>query len=114
MTNEDVALRALVAAPVQTRRLYPRGGFEGLEANALQVLIAVRLLGEPLVGELVAELLLAQGTVSTALGRLRKRGLVTSKNDDKDGRGQRQRVSAQGEMLLRRFIAAAAVLVDDE
>jgi hypothetical protein len=34
-------IRLLIGPPALTRRLYPRGGFEGLEPNTLQVLLAV-------------------------------------------------------------------------
>jgi DNA-binding MarR family transcriptional regulator len=102
--DERQHLQALIDAPTQTRRLYPRGGFEGLEANTLQVLIAVKLLDRPAVGELMAELALAQGTASTALGHLRDRGLVDSASDEADGRRQRQRVTRQGDVMLRSFL----------
>ena len=63
--------RVLVEAPALVRRLYRRGGFEGLEPNAMQVLIALdNEPGQP-VGQLVDALVLGQGTVSTALARLK-------------------------------------------
>lgn len=100
-------LRDLIEAPTCTRRLYRRGGFEGLEPNALQVLIAVELLGEATVGELVEELALAQGTVSTALATLQREGLATSQSDSADRRRELQRVTAKGRRLVRRFAAHA-------
>ncbi len=109
--DEHEHLRTLIDAPTQTRRLYPRGGFDGLEANTLQVLIAVKLLDHPTVGELMAELVLAQGTVSTALGHLRARGLVTSVSDGADARRQRQHATRTGEELLTGFLAQTASLL---
>lgn len=103
MTEE---LRALIEAPTKARRLYERGGFEELEPFALQVLIAVQLLGEPTVGELVGELALGQGTVSTALTKLADRDLVTAAPDPADRRRQRQRITRGGRALVRRFARA--------
>lgn len=103
----DSLFALLIEAPSLTRRLYPRGGFEGLEANALQVLIAIELQPGASVGELVELLALGQGTVSTALARLQERGLVTARADSRDGRRQRQRVTRTGTQLCRRFARSA-------
>jgi DNA-binding MarR family transcriptional regulator len=92
-------LRVLIAAPTLTRRLYQRGGFESFEANTLQVLIAVQEMQEPTVGELVEALALGQGTVSTALGRLEHRGLVSAYADQQDARRARQRITRKGRAL---------------
>jgi DNA-binding MarR family transcriptional regulator len=96
-------LRELISVPTRARRLYPRGGFAGLEANTLQVLIAIEVLGAPTVGELVNELALAQGTVSTALGRLQQEKLSIARPDQQDRRRERQSITAKGRRLVVRF-----------
>lgn len=101
-------LRALVDVPARARRLYPRGGFEGLEPNALQVLVALRLEPGQTVGELVARLALGQGTVSTALALLRRRGLSEEHADPADKRRRRQGITASGRRLVARFLADTA------
>jgi len=94
------------------RRLYPRGGFEGLEANALQVLVALYLQPGLIVADLVEQLLLAQGTVSTALTRLQRRGLVRAISDRDDARRQRQQITPEGRRLVGRFAVKARERVD--
>lgn len=100
-------LRELIATPTRARRLYKRGGCEGLEPNVLQVLIAIELSGQPTVNELVKELALGQSTVSTAIATLAERGLVATAPDSDDRRNQRQRITAAGRALVRRFADAA-------
>lgn len=111
--DEREQLHGLIAAPTTARRLYQRGGFEDLEANTLQVLIAVQLMAQPTVGELTDELALAQGTVSTALSQLQERGLVTALADPSDGRRQRQRITQEGRLLVRRFLSVVRQLIEN-
>jgi DNA-binding MarR family transcriptional regulator len=99
-------LQALIAAPTMTRRMYRRGGFEGLEANTMQVLIAVQLLGNPTVGDIVNELALAQGTVSTALTHLQNAGFVVPADDPQDRRRERQSITANGKRVVARFMGS--------
>jgi DNA-binding MarR family transcriptional regulator len=66
-------LRELIDLPAQTRRIYQRKGFDDLEPNVLQVLLAVELDPGSIVGDLATRLALAQGTVSTAVARLQQR-----------------------------------------
>lgn len=99
----DALAEALVQAPALTRRLYPRGGFEGLEANALQVLVLLQHRPGLSVNDLAAELVLGQGTVSTALGLLEQRGYVAAKTDEDDRRRQRQYLTRSGRALVQRF-----------
>lgn len=110
--NGDVKnseLWRLVETAALVRRLYPRGGFHGLEANVLQVLIAVMLQPNATVGELVEFLALGQGTVSAALTRLEERGLVRNSADALDGRRRRQHITPDGEMFCRRFAQITSV-----
>lgn len=105
--NDAALERALVEMPTAARLLYPRGGFENLEPNALQVLVALHVESDRTVGELVEQLVLGQGTVSTALGRLRERGLVVADDDIADRRRRRQRITRTGRALVRRLIQDA-------
>lgn len=94
-----------------SRRVWFRGGFEGLEANALQVLVALSLRGERTVGALVGDLALGQGTVSTALARLQERGLVLENVDVADKRRRVQRITRDGDRLVERFVSQAVMRV---
>lgn len=100
-TNKQ--LREFITVPAQTRRLYPRGGFEGLEANTLQVLIAMEVLGQPTVNELIEELALPQGTIATAVARLQREKLSTAKLDAAHHRRERHAITAKGRRLVARF-----------
>jgi DNA-binding MarR family transcriptional regulator len=99
-------------AAILTRRVWTRGGVEGLEANALQVLVALAVGGERTVGALVERLALAQGTVSTALARLQERGLVEEALDDADKRRRVQVITQAGELLVQRFLDDAVERAD--
>lgn len=108
--NEDEKLRFLIEVPSTARRLFPRGGFEGLEANHVQILIALKLTSGMTVNHLVETLALGQGTVSTGLGVLEDRGLVTAKPDASDRRRKQQRLTAEGTRMVDRFVASSAIL----
>ena len=97
----------LLAPAIATRKLYERGGFEELEANVLQVLLALSVHESMGVGELADELALGQATVSTALRVLAERGLVQAKRDVADGRRRPQRITSSGLRLVIRFAELA-------
>src|SRR4051812_30952982 len=97
----------LIDIPTQARRLYPRGGFEGLEPNALQVLIALCVEPHRTVSDLVGELALGQGTVSTAIAVLQERELVATRPNPKDRRGRHLRPTRNGRALVTRFSGRA-------
>ena len=103
----------LVELPARVRRLYRRGGFEGLEANVLQVLIELYRVSDQTVGTLAEHLALTQSTVSTALGILAERGLLQGKTDPLDRRRQRQCITGNGRTLVRRFLAHARTRLSD-
>jgi DNA-binding MarR family transcriptional regulator len=109
LKDDTEKLRHLIEVPATARRLYPRGGFEGLEPNHLQILIALRLAAGMTVNELVETLTLGQGTVSTGLSILEDRGLVKAKSDPDDRRRRRQQLTAAGEQTVARFVAGAPV-----
>jgi DNA-binding MarR family transcriptional regulator len=104
--REDALLRDLVDAPALTRRLYRRGGFDGLEPNTLQVLVALHRESDRTVKALTEQLVLRQPTVSTALARLRDRGLVAEHADPSDGRRRRQHITRRGRALVRRLLSS--------
>jgi DNA-binding MarR family transcriptional regulator len=107
--HDDAALlRALVEVPAAARRLYGRGGFEGLEPSALQVLVALHLESDSTVADMVERLALAQPTVSLAVIALRERGLVVERPDPRDGRRRRQTITREGRAAARRFAKEAA------
>lgn len=114
LKTEDGKLRFLIDVPATARRLFPRGGFEGLEANHVQILIALKLTTGATVGELVEALALGQGTVSTGLGVLEERGLVKAKPDPGDRRRKQQELTAKGERTVERFVSSSAILHPDE
>lgn len=104
--DNGALLRELVEAPARTRRLYRRGGFEGLEPSVLQVLVALHRESDRTVGALAEELVLRQPTVSTALAVLQRRGLVAERDDPSDGRRRRQRITRSGRALVGRFVSS--------
>jgi DNA-binding MarR family transcriptional regulator len=103
--DQEAIISALVETPALARRLYRRGGFDALEPNALQVLVALFDSAPMTVGALADSLVLGQGTVSTALSVLSKRGLVQGKPDPDDRRRQLQRITRSGAGVVRRFVA---------
>ena len=105
--DDSTLLSVLVEAPALSRTLYRRGGFEELEPNVLQVLVALHRSSGRTVGELTDELALGQGTVSTALGVLAERGFVIAKADTADRRRQLQSITRSGRGLVNRFLAQA-------
>lgn len=101
-------MRQLVAAPALTRRAYPKRGYDGLKPAELQVLLAVVIEPDRLVGYLVEQLAMDDANVSNALRVLRQRALVTETADKNDGRRRRQRPTAKGKRLAERFVASVA------
>jgi DNA-binding MarR family transcriptional regulator len=107
LKDETEKLRYLIEMPTIARRLYPRGGFEGLEPNHVQILIALKLVPGATVNELVETLALGQGTVSTGLGRLEDRGLVTAEPSPEDRRRKQQKLTAEGQQTVARFLSVS-------
>lgn len=110
-TQTDSLLDDLVELPARVRRLYRRGGFEGLEPNVLQILMELYRESDQAVGTLVKRLALGQSTVSTALGVLEERGLLQGKSDPLDRRRRRHSITREGRALVRRFLAHARTCV---
>ncbi|HLI58574.1 MAG TPA: helix-turn-helix domain-containing protein [Solirubrobacteraceae bacterium] len=106
--GDEARLLFLIQAPTLVRCVYqrkgPGRGFGDLEANTLQVLIAVALFPDRTVGELAQRLALAQSTTSTAVGRLQKRGLVRTTDGLGVAQPRPQRVTRSGRALIGRFV----------
>lgn len=106
LKSDEDKLRFLIEVATASRRLFPRGGFEGLEANHVQILVALKLAKAMTVNELVEGLALSQGTVSTGLGVLEDRGLVRAEHDPDDRRRKQQQLTTEGVRTVKRFIRA--------
>lgn len=109
---DNETLRALIAAPTLTRRIYNGHPVAGLEARAIQVLIAVELLGRPTVKEVAEELALPHKTVSTLLAKLAGLGMVLAEPDPTDQRRQLQRTTPDGLREIGHFIAQVEKAVE--
>jgi DNA-binding MarR family transcriptional regulator len=104
MQNKQI-IREVLTAAVRTRRAFPRGGPEHLEPNAVQVLLALSLSDRAAVGALADQLALGPSTVSHALDRLRRDGLVETLQSQTDKRAQLQHITADGESAVAQFLA---------
>jgi len=86
----------------------------GLEAFEFDVLAALRRAGPPYElspGQLLAQTLVASGTMTNRLDRLERRGLVRRRPDPHDGRAVRVRMTARGRTKVD---AAIGDLLDRE
>lgn len=99
---------AVLALARNARRAFPRGGFEGLDAAELQVLLSVWLEPERLVREIADDLEMPRPSVSSALTRLEEKQLLARLRDQVDARTQRMRLTSDGATLARRFLATTA------
>lgn len=102
--NEERVRRAAEAARALgqgARRFYLRGTVFGVEATELDVLVLLLLVPGQLVREIADSLLLPRPTVSNALDRLRRKGLVASEIDPDDRRASRRHLTAEGEDLVK-------------
>lgn len=92
----------------QARAVFPRGGFRGLDAAELQVLLSVLLDSGRLVREIADELEMPRSSVSSALTRLEQKHLLSRTTDATDARTQRTALTTTGKALARRFLTDAA------
>lgn len=104
----DELISELIEAPARARRLYPRGGFEGLEPNAAQVLVVLAGEAAATVDAIADRLALDPSTVRHALGVLRDRGLAAERPDPDDRRRKRNAATAAGRACLSRLLRRAA------
>jgi DNA-binding MarR family transcriptional regulator len=96
----------MVRSAALARRLFPRGGFDGIDATALQMLLAVAAAGSGgcSVGEAADRLGLSPSTASAALEPLRTRKLVTQVGDPTDARRAILHVAERGTALIEAFV----------
>lgn len=111
LKTDDTTLKALIAAPALTRRLYNPREALSMEPRALQVLIAVQLLDRPTVKDVAEELVLPQKTVSELLSKVQAQGLVVSDVDPDDKRRQRQAITNTGRKLVEGFAAESSEIL---
>lgn len=95
----------MVRSAALARRLFPRGGFDGIDTTSLQVLLAVAA-GDRgcTVGDAADRLGLAASTASAALEPLRERRLVSQAGDPKDGRRAILQATEHGRALIDAFV----------
>jgi DNA-binding MarR family transcriptional regulator len=80
----------------------------------MQALIAVQILGQPSVREVALKIAVSQGSAGDLLRTLRGLGLLETRADPVDGRLQRQRITAEGRKLTRRFAAWVAKAASED
>jgi DNA-binding MarR family transcriptional regulator len=100
--------RSALDAAVRARRLFPRGGFEGLDPPGLQILLALCIRNGQSVRTLQEELFVTQSQVSHSIKRLLDGGLVTQQVDGVDGRVRRHAITRPGRALVQRYLRLIA------
>lgn len=107
-SNQRETAREVLMLARQARAVFPRGGFRGLDAAELQVLLSVLLDSGRLVREIADELEMPRSSVSSALTRLEQKHLLSRTTDATDARTQRMDLTTTGKALARRFLTDAA------
>ena len=102
LKEKEALLGALITLPALMRRVYERGGFEQLEPNVMQVLLAVEASPGISTGDLAVRLDLKPATVRHALILLRSKNLV--RRSGSSGRAYSFRTAAAGRRTASRFI----------
>ena len=101
MTRQEqvlIALRRIIrATDLYSRKLSKEAG---LTAPQLLILHALREHGELTMGRIAAEVNLSQGTITTILDRLERRGLLLRERGSSDKRRVYARITARGRKLL--------------
>ena len=104
---QRASVKHMVRSAALARRLFPRGGFEGLDTTSLQVLLAVAVEPPPgcTVGDAAARLGLSPSTASAAVGNLGAQGFLLQAADAEDGRRALLAVTPEGLALVEAFVA---------
>jgi len=104
--DQPAQVQSMVRSAALARRLFPRGGFDGIDTTGLQVLLAVAAAGDGgcTVGDAADRLGLAASTGSAALEPLRTRTLVSQTGDPKDKRRAILHVTGRGNALIDAFV----------
>lgn len=97
----------MVRSAALARRLFPRGGFDGVDTTGLQVLLAVAAVGASgcTIGDAAARLALSPSTTSAAIEPLRERGLLSQGADPRDARRVILHITERGDALVESFVA---------
>ena len=112
-SQNERAMRAYVQAlgaadPLRLRFLDERG----LTLSQLRLMYLIREQGEPSVGDLAAEIGVRLPTLTGAVTRLMRRGLVTREHDAEDRRVVRLRLTAKGRRMLDEFSVAGRAYLE--
>ena len=105
--HRPAQIDAMVRSAALARRLFPRGGFDGVDSTGLQVLLAVAAVGGSgcTIGDAADRLGLSPSTASAAVEPLRARNLLSQKTDPHDGRRAILAVTELGDALVTEFVA---------
>jgi DNA-binding MarR family transcriptional regulator len=106
-TTDATFARELLKAAGDVRRLFPRGGFDGWGATAMQVLIALWANGAMTIGALQESLEVSQSLVSREVAGLVEAGLVVQETDADDARVRNQGLTGKGSALAGRYLTWA-------
>jgi DNA-binding IclR family transcriptional regulator len=104
--HRPAQIDAMVRSAALARRLFPRGGFEGVDTTGLQVLLGVLAAGEGgcTIGDAAERLGLSPSTASAAVEPLRARKLLSQAVDPRDARRAILAVTERGQALIAAFV----------
>lgn len=87
------------------RRVFPRGGYRGLNCLSLQVLLLVRRRQEVTVCDIATALHSARPTISNTVTHLSDEGFLIESRDIRDGRLRYQALSELGISVIHGFLS---------
>jgi DNA-binding MarR family transcriptional regulator len=108
VTGARKQAQAALDVAAAARRFFPRGGYEGLDAPSLQVLLALLVASGQSVTSLQQLLLVTQSQVSKSVTRLLDDGLIVQEYDAHDARVRRHSLTRCGEQLVERYLRSVA------
>ena len=76
----------------------------GLTNGQYSMMVAMSAMGEPKLGHLAGFLAMDHATVTAAIKKLEKRGLVSMRADDEDGRARRATLTGAGHTLIAKAV----------
>jgi DNA-binding MarR family transcriptional regulator len=107
----DAVADKLLAHARLGRRLYPRGGLDGLEPAEIQVLVVLWRYPERSVNDVAELLQLRRPSASNALAKLQAGGLVVEAVGE-DARVRRHRLTSAGRRTVRRVLVRAREILE--
>jgi DNA-binding MarR family transcriptional regulator len=104
--HRPAQIDAMVRSAALARRLFPRGGFDGVDTTGLQVLLAIAAVGGSgcTIGDAADRLGLSPSTGSAAIEPLRAQQLLTQSADPQDGRRAILLLTERGRALVDAFV----------